>query len=381
MVDIDPSGDIVVKATEITRNDRGEQVASNSETFRVRRQIMRQASASWSVMFDPHGPYREGAKDVFELDEVPIVSFEILLRELHPNTQASHAENISILNVWQLLGLTKKWLLKTAFLNPWFAKWYSSQRYEKIDLDTPEEEYEPTALDVLEQRQLLFPCHRFDHAEGFARATRFLAYHVRGHIEEDNPIEHDDLHLPVFTTRLLNSARFRLGLILSRDLHKVNKTLLKATCKCKGNTLWGYEKELERIGIWPFEDTVSRNSIDGLLQRLEKFNYKVADKSACTQNCQRNYNSIAGDARQRTERYFDGMCLDCMSRTKPKLKDHHSDYWNYNNFREEDGWFRGCRISHKQPSWYYSFMGREEDKNYLLEKDKLRYEYDDLGGF
>ena len=65
------------------------------------------------------------------------------------------------------------------------------QRYDKDD----------EALDILEQRQLLFPCYHFDHAEGFARATRFLVYHVSGHIQEDNPIEHDELHLPVFTTR------------------------------------------------------------------------------------------------------------------------------------------------------------------------------------
>ena len=89
----------------------------------------------------------------------------------------------------QLLGLTTKWLLKTVFLNPWFAKWYSAQRYDKKDLI------------VLDQRQLLFPCYRFDHAEGFTRATRFLAYNVRGNIHEANPIEHDELHLPVFTTR------------------------------------------------------------------------------------------------------------------------------------------------------------------------------------
>ena len=102
--------------------------------------------------------------------------------DLNPNACADTAGR-------QLLGLTKKWLLKTVFLNSWFVKWYSAKGYHKA------------ILDVLEQRQLLFPCYRFDHAEGFARATCFLAYHVRGHIQEVNPTDHDELHLPIFTTR------------------------------------------------------------------------------------------------------------------------------------------------------------------------------------
>ena len=119
---------------------------------------------------------------------------------------------------------------------------------------------------------------------------------------------------------------------------------------------------------------MSHNSVDALLHKLEKFDYVLADKRACLKYCRRNYNEIAQQARQRTERYFDGLCLDCMSRTKPKLKDHHADFWKHNNFRAEDGWFKGCRIKHKQPSWYYSFMGREEDKNFLLGKDRFKYD-------
>ena len=67
----------------------------------------------------------------------------------------------------------------------------------------------------------------------------------------------------------------------------------------------------------------------------------------------------------RTGAYYDGMCLDCMDRLKPKTGDGDDDYWQHNNFRDEDGWFEGCRIKHKQPSWYFSFMGRKEDKDTL----------------
>lgn len=100
MIEIDPSGDLVIKVTEIIKNDQGEQVSSRTEAFRARRHIMRKASAPWSQMFAPYGPYGEGVKNVVEFDETPIFSFEVLLRELHHNTRPSLANDASILNVW-----------------------------------------------------------------------------------------------------------------------------------------------------------------------------------------------------------------------------------------------------------------------------------------
>ena len=100
MIEIDPSGDLVIKVTEIIKNDQGKQVSSRTEAFRARRQIMRKVSAPWSRMFAPGGPYGEGIKDVVEFDETPIFSFEVLLRELHHKNRVSLANDASILNVW-----------------------------------------------------------------------------------------------------------------------------------------------------------------------------------------------------------------------------------------------------------------------------------------
>ncbi len=36
-------------------------------------------------------------------------------------------------------------------------------------------------------RMLLFPCHTFDHAEGFTAATKYLVYNATGHITERRP--------------------------------------------------------------------------------------------------------------------------------------------------------------------------------------------------
>ena len=173
----------------------------------------------------------------------------------------------------------------------------------------------------------------------------------------------------------LNAAKGRLRTILSRMLYRPIEHLLAASCKCKAETLWGYEKALLLARVWPLEQTEKHNSMDTILERLDTFKYKVAE-AACMYPCHRNYESIVADAKAHTESYFDGMCLDCMDRMKPKTGDRNDDYWRHNNFRLEDEWFVGCRIKHKQPTWYFSFMGRQEDKDYLQNKDKPKRNYD-----
>lgn len=229
----------------------------------------------------------------------------------------------------QLVAVVKKWAMKIDFLHSWFARWYEKQSFDPEDSD-----------DILEQRQLLFPCKRFNHAQGFATATRFLAYNTFGHITENNPSDFGDLRLPHRIISLLNAAKGRLRTILHRDLYKPKIFLLEAKCKCKGDTFWGYEKALCDTRAWPPEKVESSTSMAFILERLEKFEYKPA-ATACIPACHQNYQAAVRSARVKTERYFDGMCLDCMERLNPKLRDHNEDYWAHNDFRAEDSWFPG----------------------------------------
>jgi hypothetical protein len=41
-----------------------------------------------------------------------------------------------------------------------------------------------------------------------------------------------------------------------------------------------------------------------------------------------------------------------------KFGDTDKDYWNH--ARTDVKWNAHCRISHGQPTWYYSFMGRRD---------------------
>lgn len=65
--------------------------------------------------------------------------------------------------------------------------------------------------------------------------------------------------------------------------------------------------------------------------------------------------------------------LDCMSISKPKFGgDTDGDYWVH--ARQHGSWDAKCRIHHKQPSWYFSFMGRAEKMIEWKEKQAREHE-------
>ena len=155
----------------------------------------------------------------------------------------------------------------------------------------------------------------------------------------------------------------------ARELFEPNERLLKANCICKERTLFDYEKALYRIGVWPLERVAQRNSIRVILAALDLFSY-VPPKQACSRYCQRDYKAIVAAAQALTQGYFDGLCLDCMDKSKPKTGDADMDYWLHNDLGET-GRVEGCRFLHKQPTWYFSFMGRKEERDRFREKKQV----------
>ena len=166
--------------------------------------------------------------------------------------------------------------------------------------------------------------------------------------------------MPRLTSGLeqLNAARGRLRTVILNELFRPNEDLLKLGCKCKETTLFGYEKELYNIQVWPLERAHQRSSMFTILKLLNRFSFE-AKKDACVY-CSKDYKKIVKDAQDKTRRYFDGLCLDCMDRTKPVTKDEDMDYWKHNILSD---FFMHPRTCHHQPTWYFSFMGRLEVRN------------------
>ena len=102
-----------------------------------------------------------------------------------------------------------------------------------------------------------------------------------------------------------------------------------------------------------------------ILGDLDDFSYK-APKSACS-TCRQNYPKLVGDVVSSVEFYFDGLCLDCLDRSKAKTGDIDMDYWCHHTPRIDE-WCNGCRFPHKQPTWYFSFNGRKEERDRLVKE-------------
>lgn len=81
--------------------------------------------------------------------------------------------------VWHVLRIADKYGIdpKRADSGKWFDEWFFTQSALGYFVND----------DVV--RQILFPCHAFDHALGFATSTMWLAYHCTGHIAEKRPYD------------------------------------------------------------------------------------------------------------------------------------------------------------------------------------------------
>jgi hypothetical protein len=66
-----------------------------------------------------------------------------------------------------------------------------------------------------------------------------------------------------------------------------------------------------------------------------------------------------------TEKYYDGLCLDCMNRSKPNGHYDDAEYLSQNESLK-DRWDHRCRIKHEQATWYVSWLGRDDTRQKLL---------------
>lgn len=105
-----------------------------------------------------------------------------------------------------------------------------------------------------------------------------------------------------------------------------------------------------------------------ILDRLDRFTYRPPN-DACI-SCQKDYKRIVRGAQIYTRKYFDGLCLDCLNMSK--TGDMNEDYWLHNKLREYE-WVDGCRFKHRQATWYFSFMGRKEQRDHFQKLKKQRH--------
>lgn len=186
---ITESGDLTVQVFHQTDNsDRyisatGYNVAGKLlAIFKVSRQVLMGSSAHFQAMLDPHGNFTEAKQKTVDLENENPNAVEIWFRYFHKNVDESY--QIPINEIRAVIECHRRYLFPLEKLNAWFGEYMKRNGGEKFD-----------KFSIEELRQLLFPCQEFDHAEGFAYATKKLVYETPGHIHEDLPSSFSHLHL------------------------------------------------------------------------------------------------------------------------------------------------------------------------------------------
>lgn len=83
-------------------------------------------------------------------------------------------KDTNIDRMWHIINAADKYLLDASILRGFFDLWYK----KNVHISFVEDDL---------ARQVALPCYMFDHAEGFAEVTKWLAYNHSGHITEKRP--------------------------------------------------------------------------------------------------------------------------------------------------------------------------------------------------
>ena len=164
----------------------------------------------------------------------------------------------------------------------------------------------------------------------------------------------------------VNHARGGLKTSLHKGLYKKCGHLLRYgtdSCTCWDATVGRYFHALTKIDVFPVEDVISYSSIQNIIDRLDSFKYThVPDCKRCRNQ---DWHSIVLKAKAYSESYFNGVCLDCMDRSKPKGKTLDDEYWQHNT-NVEGRWDTRCRFMHNQSTWYVSWLGRPDVREKIM---------------
>jgi hypothetical protein len=155
----------------------------------------------------------------------------------------------------------------------------------------------------------------------------------------------------------LNAARGSLRSKILRGLFEPISKFLAANCACKAESLLSYCTGISRSGIW--SDSHHKKSIREIIDHPSLVNFDCEIPPNACGGCKTRLAPVGIEKlRKEVKADFNGLCLDCMDRTKPKYGTTDRDYWEHDRIQD---WSRGCRFRHGQTTWYFSYMGRRED--------------------
>ena len=154
----------------------------------------------------------------------------------------------------------------------------------------------------------------------------------------------------------LAAARTHVQSTLEQELYYPLERLHRAACACRKETAFDYEDALIALECWPIKDAAQRSPLSELFERLSHFEFRPATTSCESGECRRSFKRSVEVAIGRARQSFQGLCLDCMNRSKPVVGQPRGEYIK-NNSPHVGCWDIDCRFGHGRPSWYVSSRG------------------------
>ncbi|THV51991.1 hypothetical protein BGAL_0092g00040 [Botrytis galanthina] len=374
---IDPEGDLTIRLVEkhCSYTIRGKRSTTITvlATYLVSRKVLSTSSDEYeaSIRRDSRGSF----ESVLEVQDGSVRSLELWFRILHGATseEIEHLQDLAIVDIWEALHVCQCRDLDINELKPWFNEWMKKKDFKQLTEN--------------EMDELMTPCYMLDHARAFAWITKKKVYDSENHIHESNPSRHSYLHLPHNVIGAMNAARGSLRGELIRGLFDPLEEFTKCECACSARSLMSYVTAITKTGIWPLQ-ACWKKSVQDILNSpgLKKFSPKVP-KGSCRKCITLLQTKSAQKIATKVQFAFHGLCLDCMDASKvttrtngnPRRANEDEDgagmstsdqaYWEHDRMGE---WSLDCRISHGQPTWYFSFMGRPSAM--ILYRKKMKEE-------
>ncbi|RYP78636.1 hypothetical protein DL770_006863 [Monosporascus sp. CRB-9-2] len=173
------------------------------------------------------------------------------------------------------------------------------------------------------------------------------------------------------------SARSNLRTQTYRELYRSPRSHINCDDrKCRDVMAYRYFVALDATGSFPVNYGENRHkSVDRLLGDAENISLEIIELNPNTRHASRICNPCRqGNATQTAETLrgqvragisgvrnnSEGLCIDCMHKYKTGDKD--CDYWNHACTRN---FSKGCRFHHGEPTWHYSYMGRDDEMKKL----------------
>lgn len=97
------------------------------------------------------------------------------------------------------------------------------------------------------------------------------------------------------------------------------------------------------------------------MDRLDDFGYNR--KVTTCRRCSHDFKRGVEEAVKTVRKYSDGLCLDCMNDSEESARNKgramRDPYWNRKHIGD---WSGGCRVTHNEPTWYYSNFARKQEE-------------------